>query len=228
MASRSGQQRASGETQALEVAEDQAKEFDETPTVDLDVDRQRMFESMGFSRMRLDWRGDDKQVVQRALAAVDGRIEANFGDAYRIMFDLYSVVREPLVDEATGVVQTSPTGLPLWKRLPSGAYAEDWTRLTARQKEDFLFRLTTRLFEWEQAAAESWVEAMLAKGQWTEKFAIEYDKPMNGTIDDRTARGNQHSADERYFAIFLGGYSRRADAVVRSMERLSLRLKDTL
>lgn len=227
MASRSGQTRASGESAAIEEAERQGEEMTESATVDLDVERQRLFEQMGFSRMRLAWRGDDKPVVARAMAAVEGRIEANFDDAFRIMFDLYDIVRTNVVDD-NGVIQTSATGLPLWLKLPSGAYDEDWTRLTSRQKEDFLFRITTRLFFWEQSAGDAWAEAMLAKAVWTERFAVEYDKPMSGTIDDRTAVGNHHSADERYFAIFLSAYSRKADSIVKSMDRLALRLKDTL
>jgi hypothetical protein len=36
------------------------------------------------------------------------------------------------------------------------------------------------------------------------------------------------AADERYFAIFESVLSRKADAIVRSMERLSQRLKDVM
>lgn len=225
------QRRASGETPAQEVAEEQATDprtdLDTPASTDLDTERSRLYEQLGFSRMRLDWRGDDKPVVQRAIAAVEGRILANFEDAFAIMSDLFDIVRDPLVD-ANGVIQTDQFGLKIWKRLPSGAFDEDWTRMTVRQKEDFLYRITTQLFNWEQAAADAWGEAMFAKAQWQEKFAVEYDAPHTGTIDDRTAYGNSRSADERYFAIFLSIYSRRADAICRSMERLALRMKDTL
>lgn len=222
--------RASGETPATEVAQAQAQDPRtdlETPTAaDLDVERQKLLEQLGFSRMRMDWRGDDKPVVQRAVAAVEGRILHNFEDAFQIISDLYDIVRTQA--RVNAEPQFDQFHRPVWLRLPSGAYEEDWTRLTARQKEDFLYRITTRLFEWEQDSANAWAEAMLAKAQWQEKFAVEYDKPMHGTIDDRTAVGNVASADERYFAIFLSAYSRKADAIVRSMERLAQRLKDTL
>lgn len=222
-----GQTRASGETAAQEEAEKGAKEFEQPPQAEIDVERDRMFEGTLFSRMRMDWRGDDAIVVKRARDAVEGRILTNFSNAYAIMSDLYDVVRTPQRDESGQVVR-DPFGFPIWTRLPSGAFEEDWSRLTTRQREDFLYRITTQLFDWEQMAADAWGEAMLAKAQWQEKFSVEYDRPAAGTIEDRTAVGNTHSADERYFAIFLSWYSRRADAIVRQQTLLSQRLKDTL
>jgi hypothetical protein len=47
------------------------------------------------------------------------------------------------------------------------------------------------------------------------------------TIDDRTQWGHQFSAEERYFAVFRSVLSRKADALVRSMERLRRMLEST-
>ena len=62
---------------------------------------------------------------------------------------------------------------------------------------------------------------MFAKGAWEEAFADAY-VAGNGrlTIDDRTQRGHQASIERRYFGIFQAMLSRRADAIIRSMERL--------
>jgi hypothetical protein len=84
------------------------------------------------------------------------------------------------------------------------------------------------MFGWEQRAADAWGEAMFAKAQWEERFAIDYDAPFTGTIEDRTAKGNIGAREERYFAIFLSLYSRKADAVVRSLALLGQRLKDSM
>ena len=69
---------------------------------------------------------------------------------------------------------------------------------------------------------------MFGKAMFTERFAIEYDAPMSGTIDDRNAVGNVKAAEDRYFALMLTSVSRRADAIVRTLNNLALRLRDTI
>lgn len=224
--------RASGAPPADEVAQEQAEDPRsdlETPAAaDLPEDRQRIFEALGFSRMKLDWSGDGRAMMDRIKSTVDGAILNHFEDAYRVMSDVYDVVREPAVNTVTGEVQRDHFGYVIWQRSPTGMFQEDWSRLSIRQREDFLYRITTALFEWEQRAADMWGEAMFAKAVWQENFATEYDKPHTGTIEDRTAVGNIKSAEDRYFAIFLSLLSRRADAIVRTMGLLGQRLKDTL
>lgn len=225
---RSGQTRASGDTVATEVVEEQTKDFDQPKAESLPEERARSFDFPGFSRMRTEWRSDDRVMIQRIKAAVDGRILEEFADAYAVMSDLYDVVREPDVDEGTGEIRTDQFGMKIWKRSATGAFYEDWARLGHRQREDFLYRITTALFAWEQRAADMWGEAMFAKAMWQERFAHEFDAPISGTVEDRTQRGNLKAAEDRYFALFVSLLSRKADAVVRTMNTLALRIKDTL
>lgn len=226
---KSGQTRASGER----ASEEEAKEQSEAMTEPLDdrvlhEERERTFRTPGFSRMRTDWRSDDRPIIEHARAVVDGRILANFQDAYQVMHEVYDLVRTPQVDEETGEVLKDQWGFPLWKQTVSGSYEEDWTRLTLKQKNNLLFTITTRLFDWEQRAADAWGEAMFAKAQFEERFAIAFDAPMAGTVDDRRAAGNIDAREERYFAIFLTLYSRKADAVVKTLALLGQRLKDSM
>lgn len=201
---------------------------DKTMEVEVHEDRTRETKTPGFARMRTDWEGPDGATVQSVRSIVDGRILSNFADAFALMNELYDIVREPLTD-AQGTMQTDQYGFPVWKRTSTGAYQEDFTRLSSSQREDFLFKITTRIFEWEQSAADAWGEAMFAKAQWEEAFAVSFDAPQGRhTVEDRTQKGRLGSRDERYFAVFLSLYSRKADAVVRSMQLLGQRLKDTL
>lgn len=228
MASKPGQRRASGETAAAEEAAKGAETLDDPINPELPEERERALQFSGFSRMRLDWQGEEQKMVRRIRDAVNGAILNHFADAYAVMSDLYDVVREPMVDQATGVIQKDQWGFVVWARSHTGAFQEDWSRLTHAQREDFLYRITSALFEWEQRSADLWGEAMFAKAIWQERFAKEYDAPMTGTIDDRTARGNMNSVEEKYFAIFLTLLSKKADAVVRTMTLLGQRLRDTL
>lgn len=233
MASKPNRMRASGETQVEEVTKaessknDKADSLGESP-VGSDSSPMGIFSSTGLSRMKLEWGGEDAQSIIRAQAAVNDRMMSSFRDAYQLMHDIFVLVREPEVDPSTGEVLVDSHGWPKWKRTISGGWEEDWSRLTRKQKENFLFQITTRLFAWEMSAAESWGEAMFAKAQWEERFAVSYDAPVTGTISDRTARGRMGASDDRVFAIFLTLYSKKAEAVVRTMTLLAQRLKDTL
>jgi hypothetical protein len=230
VAKKATRRRKSGDTAAQEEA---AKNVDEAvapmETEQIPEEREEWFRAPGFQRMKVGWEGEDATILRRAQNSIDQRVWAIFEDALAIMNDLYMIVREQEADTTTGQVKVDSFGFPVWTRDPrTGQYVEDWTLLTNRQKEHFLFMLTTRLVDWEQRSADLWVEAMFAKGIFTERFAIEFDAPMHGTIDDRNARGNVKAAEDRYFAILNAGVSRKAEALVRTLTNLQLRLKDTL
>lgn len=194
----------------------------------IDVPDERPMRTPGFSRMRLDWKSEDRPVIQRAKSAVEGKILLEFSDAYEIMNEIYEAVRMPDVNEATGEIQRNQHGFIIWKKLPSGRYDEDFNRLSRTHREHLMFLITGRIFDWEQRAADIKMEAMLAKGQYEERFAIGFDAPATGTVDDRRAAGNLDARDERYFAILATALSHRADAVVRAMTELERRLRDSL
>lgn len=218
--------RASGLTPAQEETREVAKEADQEIHPELPDERERRFQTHGFSRMRTDWRGPDAVMMSSVHTIVSHRIAERFSDAFEIMYELYDVVREPVIVD--GVPKVDEYGMTEWKIGPSGKYIEDWSKLTLRQRERFLYLITTRLFDWTQKSAELWGESMMAKALWEEAFAIGFESTPGGkaTIDDRRARGTRESAPDRYFAILTAYYSRKADAIVRTMELLSQRLKD--
>jgi len=217
--------------QAARVLREVEHAPDEPSVPETDPERTRELRTPGFSRMvaHTDWTTEDRAVVNGLRDVVDGRILTRFAGAYQIMSDIYDAVREPEVD-GNGEVVKDHLGFTVWKRQPTGAYIEDFGRLTNKEREDALYRITTSLFEWEQVAADVWGEAMFAKAQWEERFAIAFQIEHQGkdTIEGRTQSGRLGARDERYFAIFMSLYSRKADAIVRTMERLGQRLKDTL
>ena len=225
--------RASGASQVEEVTKAESDKNDEAEAAGEEVagateSPRSKFRAVGFSRMKLDWEGEDRQAMSRASRAVDDRIQQNFRDAFKLMHDLFMVVREPVVNPDTGEMVKDHYGWPEWKRTVSGDFVEDWTNLSRKERENFIFTITTRIFAWEQARADAWGEAMFAKAAWEERFAAAYTSPRTGTIDDRTNAARSSSIDERYFGIFMTLYSRKADAIVSTMQLLGQRLKDTL
>lgn len=227
---RRGNNRRSGKPAATEEGEKSADNATSEPqSEDLDVEREEWFRNPGFQRMKTSWSGDDKAQMDRVQAVIDRVVLETFQDAYAVMSDIYDLVREEEHDPVTGEARLDPLGFKIWAKNPlTGAYYEDWSLLTTREREHFLFRITTALFDWEQRAADLWTKAMFSKGMFVEKFSIEYDSPIHGTIDDRNARGNKEAAEDRYFALMNSAISRKADAIVRAMTNLQLRLKDTL
>lgn len=222
--------RKSGNSAAQEEAEKQADTIDDAPQgAKVDVESEEdWFRAPGFQRMRTAWEGEDKRQMDRVQGTIDRVVFETFQDAYAVMSDLYDLVREPMTNEHGEEIRDS-LGFIVWAKNPlTGAYIEDWTALSMKQREDFLFRITTSLFEWEQRSADLWTRAMFSKGMFVERFSIEYDAPISGTIDDRNARGNKQAAEDRYFALMNSAVSRKAEALVRSMTNLMLRLKDTL
>lgn len=224
----SGRVRASGQTASSEEAMAEVEKMDDLTELDLPEERKKTFRTPGFSRMRVEWSKEDASVIERAHAAAEGMLVRNFLDAFELMGQVYDLVRTPEVDPETGEAKVDQYGFRIWKQTSSGSFEEDWSKMTLRQKEHFLFTITTRLFDWEQRAADVWMEAMFAKAKFEERFAIAFDAPMSGTVEDRRAKGNIDAREERYFAIFMSAYSRKVEALVRNLALLAQRLKDTM
>jgi hypothetical protein len=205
-------------------------DLDTPAEVDLHEDRTRFLRTPGFSRMRTEWEGRDAETVAMVTGIVNNQIMLNFSTAYSIMNELYEIVREPQVNETTGEILKDAYDWTVWKRNASGAYVEDYSRLGHKERENLLFEITTNIFAWEQAAANAWGEAMFAKAKFEERFALSFRETpgVKPTVDDRTQYARQDAHEERYFAIFVSLYSRRADAIVRSMTLLGQRLRDRL
>lgn len=220
------QRRASGEPVAEEVAKEEGENLDQPLAPEMPEEREKKFRTPGFTRMRFDWRSEDKPVIERARSYVQSQVLQQFSDAFEVINDIYEIVREPERD-AAGNPKRDAFGFTIW-RMEHGKVDEDFTRLTTKQKEHFMHLIVTRLFDWEQRANDLWLDAMMAKSQFEERFAIGFDTPVTGTVDDRRAAGNLDAREERYFAIYLTALSRRADGVVRSMVNLGQRLKDSL
>lgn len=211
-----------------EVTEDHDEALEPDPA----PDRTRRFSSVGFSRMRTRWNTDEAPIIDSAKAQAEHELMIEFADVYRILNRLYEIVREPLRDADTGEVVRDRHGFAVWARDDFDMVREDWTRLTERDKENFLHQITTRLVMWEQKAADFKGEALFAKALWEERFAAAFtgSPQVDGkrpTVDDRTQNGQMEAREQRYLAIYMTVRSNKAEALVRSMDRLGQRLKDT-
>ena len=223
--------RASGETPASEEAHIEAALLDVPIEATVDVERQAEVEARApaFMRMRFNWRdANEMRVIRNAHSAIEQRMVREFLDAYRILDEIQATVRIPVM--INGEEAFDEHGNAVWQVTPGGRVIEDYTRLTRKQMESFIGQITTRLFAWEQTAERMWMDALMAKAQFEERYAISYNEhagtASRTTVDDRKAAASSGAAEERYHAIYLTSLSRRGQALVRSMERLGQRMKD--
>jgi hypothetical protein len=213
-----------------EVIREMSQEADKLPEVELHEDRTREMSSLSLSRMRWEWPTELGESMDALHQMIDNQMLMKFAGAYQIMNDLYMVVREPMVG-AGGEMLEDAHGWPIWETNESGAYIEDFTRLGIKEVQNFLFRITTQLFAWEQTSARLWGDAMFAKAVWEEALGLGYEQAKsNGsrTVEDRTQASRLVSREERLFSLFKSTLSRQAEALVRSMQLLGQRLKDVL
>lgn len=215
-----------------EFVRDEAQEAERPMEVEPHDDRTQEFSPRREGRMRHDLRQDDRDAVDGLRMIADRLMLERFGDAYVIINDLYEIVREPVFDPVTQEIQADEHGFTLWVRTETGGFVEDYSRLTAKEVKDFLFRITTRLFAWEQEAASIRGDAMYAKAIWEQALAEGYQDaralPGGRTVEDRTQHARRHAREDRFTGIFQTTLSWRADALVKSMNLLSQRLKDVL
>jgi hypothetical protein len=193
---------------------------------DIRPDRTRQFQHVNFSRMRTSWLAEDQIKVQQMGLLADRIMNQCFPEAYALVEWLHGIVRQP---EANAVLPGEPlrdqAGRIRWKRNDCGLIIEDWSLLGDRERSEILDRLVMNMVEWEQQAAVMWGSAMFAKGIWEETFAFGFVSSRGQlTVDDRTHRGHLAGIEERYFGIFESILSRRADALIRSLNRVYDRL----
>lgn len=219
--------RASGKTAAQEKIDDLNEDAYEPTSIELPDERERQFRFPGFSRMRTDWYGSDRLMMAQVHATAEEFIDTRFRSLLKVRAELYDVVREAELD-VHGEPRLDEFGWSVWKRDEEGDFIEDWGLLTNKQRERFLFLITARMFDWEESRDRIWSDSMMAKVQWEEAFSTGWQECTRGkgTEGDRTAAGRLTSQEERYFAIFEAYLSRRADSLVRGMERLAQRVKD--
>lgn len=206
--------RNSGRTTAEEVADEEADDLlADIEEAMLPEERDRDFTHLSFSTMRIEWRRDDAAMLRRIHDVVERLIREQFVEAFDVIDYIHSLVRvEPKVDAATGEVLPGEEAFDPY---------DDWSRLGIKDRSELLDRIAVSMFDWEQRAAILWGDVMLAKGIWKECFGVEFNRPAKGTVPSRTAVADMRAAEDRYFALFQAIINRRAEALNRSMDRLT-------
>lgn len=217
--------RAHGQTAGEEEAHEKVRDLDKP--VELETE-QPVSLTRAFQKVRTDWQGKDRDTMRSIKDDVSQFIFDQFQDAFEIEYQIWNIVREKVVDKTTGEVLKAPDGLDLWATRPDGSYIEDWSKIGTKEREALLYQIITRLFTWEQTAAEIRGEALFAKAIWEEAFAYSFDKAPGEkkTVEARNAVATRVTFDHRFLAVYKAVANDKAQAIVRSMDRICQRLKD--
>lgn len=190
----------------------------------LPEERKTSWKRTGFSRMKLEWSPDEVIAITRVHREIRKLYTKIFSDLVELEVDLLLRVRMPELDE--GEIRRDEYGYPVWKTTTTGAYIEDWQRMTSQEREGFLHRIYISLFDWERRRSMAHTEAMFAKAGWEEAFGEGYTNSEGRTERDREERGKLASMTERYFAIYKSEFFEYVRGQVAAVEKLGQRLKD--
>lgn len=226
----SATQRLHGQTGAEEEARDAAAEVGQT--VDGTQEAKSVLKTLnltrGFQRMKMDLQGSEKDVLNSMILYMEKLIRSEFAEEYAIMNDLHWIVREQV--EIDGEPQYDQWGYPEYVKAPDGSYVEDWSLLTQKQVKHFIFRIINSTFAGEQKSVNAWGKALLAKTRYEEAFAVQFDNHPNpkATNEVRKEHAEGTAIDYKYYAVLQTWYSRKAEGVIKRMDALHQRLKDSL
>ena len=223
-----GAQRARGPA-ALTQAH--AATADADTVVELETAQEREAERRrwrpGFDRLRIEWAGDDRQVLARAYEVANQVIAREYADAFALRDRILLAVRTPVCD-AHGTPIRDGDGRVVWETDAGGLVAEHWEALGLKEREGLVLAISVRMLDWQQIQQRFHAAALVKKVMWEERYAHEYEVPEAGAVRDREERAKLMAIDERYRAVYQTLVSRQADAIVDAMDKLSLRLSQTL
>lgn len=207
------------------VAREAAKEM--TQPVEeavLPEERKTSWKRTGFTRMSLEWGSEEQVTMHQVLRQVRRLYVKAFPDLVELEMDLLLRVRLPV--SVDGEISRDEYGYPVWQQTTTGAYIEDWQRMTSAEREGFLHRIYTSLFDWQRRRVEAWTEAMFSKARWEEAFGEGYTNSGGKTDRDREERGKLSSMEERYFALYKSAFAEMVKSQVDAVEKMGQRLKD--
>lgn len=181
-----------------------------------------------FSRIKFEWRDNDRMILDQIRAAANrGFIEA-FHDSIDVLDHLYEAVRVPEVN-AEGVVKLDADGRPIWQKDSRDRFLEDWDNLTGQDIERCLFDLARiRLYVAPQIN-ELLMEAMFAKHIHKDIHDDAYLGPIEGTVADRTAKANRKARQDDYQAFYRYWLWAQGDIFLKELtntQKMLERLRD--
>lgn len=209
-------------TAAYEMAELQLKnvEPEDPEESQPDSEEDTRFKRYWQTKIRFNFKREDKLALGQIEYAADQLVLSVFSEAIDAVDTFYGLLRVPEWDEKTGAQKRDENGRVVFRRDERGKYIQDLSQATGQDFQEALLHLAKSKLESSQAVANLLSEAIYAKHIYDDKWREQYDKPAEGTIDDRKAKANARTLEDKYFAYYTFVVYNRAKQFARELDNL--------
>ena len=154
-----------------------------------------------FDKIKFNWKPEDAAIMERIEASAATVFADLFSDVVTVIDDFYAAMRVP---ETTpnGIAVVGPDRRPVWKRDEDGRLIERLDQLTGQDIDQAILELERLLLTVTPRVNRLMLDAVAAHHIQKDAFDSAWFSVVEGTQGDRTARANQRSQQDRWFAFF--------------------------
>ena len=154
-----------------------------------------------FSKIKFNWRPEDRSIMERIESTASSVFADLFSDVVTVIDNFYAAMRVP---ETTpnGTVVIGPDRRVVWKRDEDGRFIERLDQLTGQDIDLAILELERLLLTITPRVNRLMLDAVAAHHIQKDAFDSAWFSVVEGTQGDRTARANQRSQQDRWFAFF--------------------------
>ena len=154
-----------------------------------------------FSKIKFNWKPEDRSIMERIESSASSVFIELFSDVVTVIDDFYAAMRVP---ETTpnGMTVIGPDRRPVWKRDEDGRFIERLDQLTGQDIDQAILELERLLLTVTPRVNRLMLDAVAAHHIQKDAFDEAWFSVVEGTQGDRTARANQRSREDRWFAFF--------------------------
>lgn len=179
---------STGEPPSCPPAEDPSLDLPPDPDESLDSDRGYIF----ANRIRFAWKHDDEELLERIRKSADHLFAELFADAVETIDRLYASMRIPRY--------VGPDGRTVWETDDQGRPIERIDQLTGQDMDQAILDLERIVLTITPEVNQLRLEALFAQNAAKDAFDDAF--PPSGLADDRTARANRSSRQDRWSAYW--------------------------
>ena len=154
-----------------------------------------------FSKIKFNWKPEDRSIMERIESSASSVFIELFSDVVTVIDDFYAAMRVP---ETTpnGMTVIGPDRRPVWKRDEDGRFIERLDQLTGQDIDQAILELERLLLTVTPRVNRLMLDAVAVHHIQKDAFDEAWFSVVEGTQGDRTARANQRSREDRWFAFF--------------------------
>ena len=154
-----------------------------------------------FDKIKFNWKPEDRSIMERIESSAATVFADLFSDVVTVIDDFYAAMRVP---ETTpnGNPLIGPDRRPVWKRDEDGRYIERLDQLTGQDIDQAILELERLLLTVTPRVNRLMLDAVASHHISKDSYDDAWFSVVEGTQGDRTARANQRSRVDRWFAFF--------------------------